>query len=248
MSEDWDFYFLKVNDELSSIFVDLGVVNKAPLIELPFLATLRIRMRDPRADGLSSGEEFESLIAIENAILRTLERDSKTIYVGRRRSSGFREFYFYTNERESWRTMATEFMDSFPEYPFDCDVREEQNWNTYLEFLFPGAEDLQRIRNRQVCQALKKQGDDLSMARSIDHWAYFPDGATRSGFTNRIHGLGFERSDCYESEDSDPSYGVEFSRVDTPGFDGMDGVTLNLRRLAKEFGGTYDGWGTSTTT
>ena len=31
MSNDWDFYFARVNDAVSSIFVDLGVRADAPL-------------------------------------------------------------------------------------------------------------------------------------------------------------------------------------------------------------------------
>ena len=31
MSDDWDFYFARVNDAVSSIFVDLGIRPEAPL-------------------------------------------------------------------------------------------------------------------------------------------------------------------------------------------------------------------------
>ena len=37
MSDDWDFYFARVNDAVSSIFVDLGIRADVPLEKRPWL-------------------------------------------------------------------------------------------------------------------------------------------------------------------------------------------------------------------
>jgi len=54
MSENWDFYGLQVDGQPASIFVDLGIVQSAPIPSHPAMGYLRLIMRQPREDGLSS--------------------------------------------------------------------------------------------------------------------------------------------------------------------------------------------------
>jgi hypothetical protein len=61
MSNDWDFYSCRVDDKPASIFVDLGIRRDVPLSGRPYMAFVRLFMRAPRPDGLSSQEEFEDL-------------------------------------------------------------------------------------------------------------------------------------------------------------------------------------------
>jgi hypothetical protein len=65
MSDDWDFYFCRVNDALSSIFVDPGICADAPDTRRPHLLWLWVPMQAARDDGLSSDLESPTLHAIE---------------------------------------------------------------------------------------------------------------------------------------------------------------------------------------
>ena len=68
MSDDWDFYFGRIDGAVSSIFVDLGLRADAPVEKRPWLLWVWVEMRAPRADGLSSGEEAPTLHEIEESL------------------------------------------------------------------------------------------------------------------------------------------------------------------------------------
>ena len=48
MTENWDFYFARVDDRPASLFVDLGAVEEAPIERLPTMAYVRVEMNAPR--------------------------------------------------------------------------------------------------------------------------------------------------------------------------------------------------------
>ena len=70
MSDEWDFYFARANDAVSSIFVDLGIRADVPIESRPWLLWVWVVLQAPKADGLATNEEG-----------RVLRRD--------RRSAGF---------------------------------------------------------------------------------------------------------------------------------------------------------------
>ena len=115
MSDDWDFYFCNVDDRPASIFVDLGLAAEAPLPELPVVGYVRIHMRTPRDDGLSSQAEFEALTSVEHA-LETLQADGAVAYVGRNTSDGYRDLLFYLRTAEAWDEHVADIMKAFPDY------------------------------------------------------------------------------------------------------------------------------------
>lgn len=96
MTNDWDFYALRVDGQPASIFVDLGVEPEAPMSSHPHMAYVRLYMNQPRPDGLSSRDEYDALIDIEKALESKLCND-QVGYVGRNTSGGCRDFYFYAS-------------------------------------------------------------------------------------------------------------------------------------------------------
>jgi hypothetical protein len=244
MSDDWDFYFLRVEDKPASIFVDLGIAKEAPIRSLPVMAYLRVYMKAPRPDGLSSREEFEALKAIEDSFAGGLTDDGETTYVGRNTSDGCRDFYFYTAQPENWHSRVSQFMQLFAPYEFDCGHRDDPEWQTYFGFLCPSGGDRQRIENRRVCDALEQHGDAVTRKREIDHWAYFPNGNARAAFVERAQRLGFRLRSMSEPTKAGEQYGVRVYRTDVPARGSIDDVTLPLFELAAELGGEYDGWET----
>lgn len=195
MSQDWDFYFLRVDDKPASIFVDLGLANEAPLERFPYMAYVQLQMNAPRADGLSSREEFDSLKTVEGLFERALSKPGDTMYVGRNTSNGCRDFYFYTANADNWEHRVSRVMEECDSYQFTCGSRHDPEWETYFGFLYPSEIDRQRIENRRVCDALEREGDTLSQEREIDHWAYSPTPTARAAF---IRGLQARISGAYE--------------------------------------------------
>ena len=238
MSEHWNFYPLLVDGEPASIFVDLGIARAAPVAKYPNMAYLRIRMNHPREDGLSSQEEYDTLIALENDVTEKVGHGGRSLYVGRNTSSGNRDFYFYTHDNDI-ETSLGNVMENWPSFQFQTGVRSDSEWSTYWSFLHPSPEDLQKIGNRDVIDRLLENGDHIDKPRKIDHFAVFKTPNDRDQFAQYILAQGYSISQAREADDEE--YGLEFDRTDRP--DQIDDITIDLYRHAKASNGDYDGWG-----
>jgi regulator of RNase E activity RraB len=241
MTDDWDFYALQVDGEAASIFVDLGIQPHAPLSSHQYMAYIRLRMNQPRPDGLSSKEEFDSLIDIEKAIEANLCSD-EVGYVGRNTSGGCRDFYFYAVNPTDWQIRVERTLVPFTKYEYETGSREDSEWSTYFNFLLPGELDRQRIENRRVCEALERHGDKLTVEREIDHWCYFQSADAVDAYVVEVSTMGFQVRNRPVSDEGTLRFGAQIWRLDTPSYSNIDEVTLPLFEAASRHGGQYDGW------
>ncbi len=241
MSEEWEFYPLLVDDSPASIFFDLGIRSEAPLAGYNWLGYLRVRMRQPRPDGLSSGEESDALAALEDGICASVTASDDTIYVGRNTSDGNRDFYFYTRTKSFFEKTASAAMLHFPDYEFEVGSRPDEAWDAYFRFLYPSARSMQLIKNRRVCDALQSHGDQLTTPRDIDHRVYFHTSPEAEKFAEWLRQNDFEIT-TLEPLEGDPSrIVVDFVRKDLP--NDIDPVVLAVLDNAADLNGDYDGWG-----
>jgi uncharacterized protein (TIGR01619 family) len=242
LSDNWDFYLCRVDDQPASIYVDLGIKEEAPLAGYPVMAYVQLNMRAARDDGLSSRAEFDALIAIEEHIVPQLCSGAEAVFVGRNTSNGCRDFYFYRESVNGWAERVAAAMAAFPDYRYESGSRSDPDWQTYFDFLFPNDYSLQSILNRRVCDALRREGDHLSEPREIDHWAYFTAKEVRNEFIAEAERLGFKvRTDL---DDESGRYGAQVFRSDIPGYETIDDLTWPLYEAARKLGGEYDGWET----
>lgn len=242
-SQQWEFYLCSIEQAPASILVDMSAASAAPVTDLPFLASIRVRLQMPDPEGMSSAAELDQLTAIEDHLLTVLPRTGAARYVGRCTAAGCRVFYFYVACTEQWPQRAAAAMSRFGHFEFEAATREERDWETYFDVLYPDEEDLQRIQNRRVCDVLEENGDELISAREIEHWAYFPDATARARFIATVEALGFEIQQLWDEQEASRC-GIRFSRIDLPSFTGIDEVTLPLYQAALAAGGDYDGWET----
>jgi len=241
MTDNWDFYALRVDGEPASIFVDLGIQSRAPLSTHPYMAYVRLHMNKPRPDGLSSNEEFDTLIEIEKAIEANLCGD-EVGYVGRNTSGGCRDFYFYAVTATDWQRRVDAALSSFKDYKYETGSREDAGWSTYLKFLLPGDLDCQRIGNRRTCEALERNGDKLMVEREIDHWCYFQSTKAVDAYIAEVSMQGFKVRNRSVSDEGTLRFGAQIWRLDTPSYGNIDSVALPLFEAALRHGGQYDGW------
>jgi hypothetical protein len=237
-TDDWDFYFCRVDDSPASIYLDLGRTQSAPLKGKDHLGYLRLYMLKPRPDGLSSDTEFKTLTEIEDYVEKRLRKDCGAVFVGRNTSSGCRDFYFYVANLSKFIASAKKSMQNYPDYTFEADGREDPEWSAYFNFLYPNPYQKQCILNRRVCEGLEEAGDDLSLERSLDHRVYFEDAEQKSAFEAKVVELGFV---LREHHDDDFPMACDFSKSARP--TDADEVLADLLPVVKEFGGDYDGWG-----
>jgi hypothetical protein len=101
MSENWDFYFCKIDDKTRSINLDLGIADSIPIVDLPFMAYIQLNMNSPSDNGLSSQEELSALTAIEMALEDKFFAD-RIQYVDRCTTDSHRDFFFYISHPQDW--------------------------------------------------------------------------------------------------------------------------------------------------
>jgi hypothetical protein len=250
LSDEWDFYFARVNDAVSSIFVDLGLRPDAPNEKRPWLLWVWVEMRSPRPDGLSSSEEAPKLHAIEESLNSMIPPACGAQLVGRITGSNRREFYFYGEEPGELAAAVERTMKEFPDYRFQSGSKLEPEWEQYLELLYPSASNLQRMMNRRVLESLEKHGDVHEIPRKVDHWLEFPSPAARAAARSTLEAIEFAVEGEYESDEPGAPlpHSLVVSRVDSVDMHTINGITLELARLADEHGGNYDGWESPVTT
>lgn len=238
MCEGWDYYLLLVDNKPASIYLDLGLKADAPNRKQAYMSYVRVFMRQARPDGLSSREEFEHLIAVEDALTDCFSASADTTYVGRNTSSGSRDFIFYTADHAGFIKSVEAAMARHPQYQFEIGGRPDPEWEVYLGFLYPSPDDLERIRNRRVTQQLAADGDDLSEPRMIDHVAILPSSSATSALRDFLiaHGFNIEKPKIVGT-----TIVLGFHRFDRP--DNIDNVVTPIALRVRELGGEYDGWG-----
>jgi Family of unknown function (DUF695)/Regulator of ribonuclease activity B len=244
MSNHWDFYFSSLDGHAASTFVDVGLGSSAPDAALGEVLQLRLSMQQPRPDGLSSGDEYGALVAIEDAIEARLANGRETKYVGRTTVNGYRDFYLYTGAAGTLTQALAEVMRQFPAYRFTTSSRPDLEWRTYFDLLLPNAEEREQIKNHKVREVLKREGDHFREEREIDHWAYFPGSAARGRFIDQALDLGFKLRGKSEPQENKPRYGAQLYKSGSPRYPDLDQEALALFRLAVTLGGEYDDWET----
>jgi regulator of RNase E activity RraB len=93
---------------------------------------------------------------------------------------------------------------------------------------------------------LAEHGDDGSISRRIDDWAYFDDAKSADAFASWAVKNGFfiEKTSAPDGETND-QYGLQLFHMATAELSEVTRTTSRLMKKAEELGGTYDGWETS---
>jgi hypothetical protein len=243
LSDEWDFYFARVNDAVSSIFVDLGIRDQVPMETRPWLLWVWVQLLSPKADGLATNEESRRLHEIGESLDALVSATCGAQLVGRITGSNRREFYFYAAEPGELTASVASAMKSFADYKYETGSTFQPEWEQYLT-LYPTDTNLERMHNRRQLEALAEQGDVHELPRKIDHWFHFADEASRDACRETLLSIDFAVEDVgmSEEEGEDMPYALVVSRVDSVDTHSINGVTLELARLAGEYCARYDGW------
>jgi uncharacterized protein (TIGR01619 family) len=247
MSEEWEFYFTRVNDSFASILVDVGLRDTVPDPARTWLLRLWVHFRQVDADGFPGEEESNQFADIEQAIIQEVTGSLDAVLAGRVTTAGRREFFCYAPSFAGFEDAVARCMNRFSGYKWDVETELDPDWEHYLGLLYPSTRDWQQIQNRQVIEQLSQHGDSLEQKRMVFHWAYFPSEASRSQFEADLKQRGFEVTDWSTDDSPDEAnlYGIGFERIDHVNWESINQVTLELLELAESHSGNYDGWETT---
>ena len=243
MSDEWDFYFARLNDAVSSIFVDLGIRDHVPIEARPWLLWVWVVLQSPKPDGLATNEEARILHPIGEALDSLVSATCGAQLVGRITGNGRREFYFYAAEPGELTGSVATAMKAFPEYKYETGSTFQPEWEQYLT-LYPSDTNLERMHNRRQLEALAKLGDAHEVPRKVEHWVHFGDEPSRDACRETLLAIGFqvEAEEFSEEQGEEMPFTLVMSRVDSVDTHTINGITLELARLAGEYCARYDGW------
>ena len=235
----------QIDEVPASYFLNLALAKIAPITNRSTLLWVEIKMNCSREDGLSSSEEFEHLAQIEDQIIPALTSELAILYVGRLTHNHLRDLYFYCEDGTDPEHIINEVMQFYPEYRYRFDQKLDSDWSTYFNYMYPSKEIMQTISNRSVIENLQNHGDNLEVARAIDHWIYFKNEVDLNKFVEIILSWDFQINQRNKIEEYDGfPYQLQISKTEFVDQQSIDHCTLQLSQLANQLNGEYDGWET----
>ncbi len=247
--ENWDFYRCHIEEDAASYFLNFALHEIAPLEQFPDICSIKIRMNQSREDGLSSNKEFEELLKLEDTLIPELIQKHHVIYAGRLSHQHHRTFYLYCSASSEMPQTIASIMQQFPQYNYQFDIEQDTHWSIYFDTIYPDEITLQYIQNEQVVQQLQQQGDDLTLARTVEHWIYFANTEDMQHFILAVQALNFEV--VYQEKIDEPTdypYELQIAREDNVDLDSVNVYTIELWQLAQQCHADYDGWETQVMT
>ncbi|MDR1384955.1 MAG: DUF695 domain-containing protein [Planctomycetaceae bacterium] len=143
-SEDWKSYISYVDDKshVGFFFVDLGLAGFAPIEGKNFLIRLTLNLLKPDENGMPDDAEIETLNAVEDSLVTTMESKFDTVYPGRVTLDGKCTFYFYVSDNTlPYEQTFNKIMAVFPDYSFEYNAATpDHGWNCYFAYLLPEEE------------------------------------------------------------------------------------------------------------
>ena len=242
MTEEWQYFPCAMGENTAFIFLDVGVaktLEKAP----PTLVTIRLAYKKATPNGLPTDEEFEPVRSIEKA-LEDFVNETSSWYVGRVTVAGHRHFYVYSSVEETrWWTFL-ESLSASHGYKLQMALSSDPQHQRYWQELYPTDDDWRVIHDLRVIDALKKEGDDGTAPRQVDHWVYFESEAATSPFLKWALDERFTHDKANSHNVDDGKYCLRLCHEGPATINSISARTIALRRKALEHGGDYDGWET----
>lgn len=240
--ENFDFYEAKAKTGRAIIALDLGARAHTPVSSHPVRLQFRVKMKQPREDGLRSPEESDALFALEDRLVEAVRTKLEGLYVARAVAYGHTEFFFYvpTKHREADASVLPET----GEYELEWFAEDDAEWSRYEE-LFPDPWSLQTIFNRRLVTQMQEAGDQLELPREVDHVAYFPSKLQATAAAEALRAADFRVEEPQAPDEPDAPWMLEFHREETCADGEPDEFVAEVFELIEPHEGDYDGWGST---
>ncbi len=231
-----DYYELA--DDEGVVFrcdVELDLIDDAPQEERPWLLWLFVKSDAPLSDTFSAFMED-----LKNTLKATLD----AVFAGTITKEGWVECYFYAPDGKRFENLTSEVMSRHGGFAHERGASRDSKWEMYLERLYPDAYAQLRIQNRHTVEALLEAGDDLTLAREIEHYLFFQ---TKSSMDRSIASLsphGFVLKEEFKDDQNDYAYGAVLTKTESVTPEAVEASTALLFDAALEQHGLYEGWST----
>ena len=242
---NWDVYLAMYEKGPGSTSLNMDLVKSAPHKDLPFILITGITFTNCTKDGFPNKNEFDNLYKISDNVQKVISDLTKMEIVGNFTYQCERLDYIYVKDTTQVRTKLTDLYKSqFRNYKYYINIKNDENWDAYLKFLYPNEETQEFMKNQKVIDKLVAGGDKLIKSRQVDHWIYFSNINHRDAFETMIVKEGFKIESKEKLDKLDVPYKLHISRIDKVDAESINKETLDLKHKAKLMNGDYDGWET----
>jgi len=229
--------FQRLQDDASVIYeveMDAGEFKD----ENPWLFSVFIKFNscDETQDG------FEEFLEMKESLIIALESDGKVHYVGSRVVDGWNELYFYSSDSKELNSMATAILKEST-YSYESNVVRDKKWNLYETQLFPTELEQHNMQTEKIIFLLEEEGDDLSVARDVEHYVSFETPTQKNRFINTLDIDGFSFKDEISSDEFE--HGVALVKNHAVTYNEATKVIAELFEFIKKENGYYEGWSTT---
>ncbi len=260
--ESLEQYYQRDQGRVIRTLVNLAAYSGEPDAHFPWMLSIVILIENPNSLGFPTDEEHkrlellvdaldqllsESRINIISGILRKLfqsRRSESVKFVGMRVGGGYCQLYYYHHEKDEVIPAVQEWLRGQPQRNIKIMTGHDPAWENYIQFLHPGPELLRQILlNRAQLQIRQTSGDDLTVARPVDHTVKFPSASARKQFLDAISASGDSVSTAEADSPGAMRYLATITRSHRIDEINVELLSIELSKLAKKFNGEYDGWG-----
>jgi regulator of RNase E activity RraB len=245
MQEYWELYMKNLEGYPSSILFNAGISMDIEELKYthPTVAFVKVILKEPNKNGLLSDSEESEILFLEDKLEAAMLKFRIGKYVGRVISNSSITFIYYLQFTYNWQDFLEFALADFLHYEITNGFSDDNEWNYYQNLLYPTAKEWQLIQNHKVCKSLLENGDNLKIARAIEHKLFFHDINQKNSLISILENDGFVIQQNIESEDK--IQGVSFYRLDKPFYEDIDSLTLKLIDISQKHNASYDGWETS---
>ena len=243
--DNWDVYMAQYEKGVGSTVINMSLKEDAPIKLFPYLLKTGVKLINCSKDGLPTKDEFETLYRISNNMKSVIDSNSKNKAAGTFSYQCDRMDYYYLPDTIGIRKLLElAYQKDFSNYQYSIIIKNDNNWEAYLTFLYPNEETYEYMSNEKVIRNLTKEGDDLNKSRQVDHWLYFKTEADRDIFVAYALKEKYKIENKNFTKDSKLKYQLQSARLDNVDIAAISKITIELRKKAKELNGIYDGWET----
>lgn len=245
MQEYWELYMKNLEGNPASIQFNAGISMEIEEIQYtyPTVAFVKAKLKEPNEHGLLSETEEPEILFMEDKLEASLIKFRIGKYVGRIISDGYVTFLYYVQFTYNWPDFIEFALNEHTNYEITNGHDEDSDWNYYQKLLYPTAKEWQLIQNHKVCDSLKESGDNLYLARAIEHKLFYTNEYKKEEMVTKLTDEGFKIKDDLTNEEG--VKGLSFYRIDKPFYHDIDALTLSLIDMLEEYDAQYDGWETS---
>lgn len=185
---------------------------------------------------------YEEFLETKESLIIAVEYEDRAQYLASRVVDGWSEFYFCASTTKELETLVSAMLKDTG-YAYESNIVKDKKWGFYETQLFPTELEQAHIQSDKIIFLLEEEGEDLSIARDVEHYVSFETPTQKNRFLNTLELEGFSFKDDISNDEFEN--GVALVKNHEVGQEEVTKVVEELFSKIKEDKGYYEGWSTT---